>query len=137
MLTMSQPNEPPAPSSRVALEVALLTGSAHAQPQPPRRGTLLVLVDVTDSDVAAYVRDCLRTRTDLRVIDDASTVEHLRPDLVISDRVHGDPTRPLVVLREDELEAHPARSAMVEVLQSPFNARQLLRAVERLIGPAQ
>jgi hypothetical protein len=89
-----------------------------------------------DADLRAYVCDCLRARTDLRVIGDSDTAEHVRPDLVITDRVHRDRTIPLLLLSDDPLAYSPSGGSRLEVLMTPFNARQLLQAVERLLGPA-
>src|SRR3954470_2960782 len=87
---------PGPPSPRVRLEIAFLDAD-QAAPAPAapaaldERNRLTVLVVAAEPDVRRYVRECLRERTDLRVLD-AETVTaavmlaaHHSPELLIVD----------------------------------------------------
>jgi hypothetical protein len=143
---------PASPSRRVALEVEILAAGAAPPPdaeagvasETERAGTRLVLVAATDPELFAYVRDCLRARADLRVVEAtrnsvADAVARHHPHLVISDGAGGDPTVPRILLTDEAPADAPSRSllgeAPVVVLTTPFNKRRLLEAVTWLLGP--
>jgi len=68
------------PSPRVRLEVAFLDDHPTAPaPAPPldEQGRLTVLIVAADEDVRRYARECLRARTDLRILDAATIAEAL------------------------------------------------------------
>jgi hypothetical protein len=129
----SEAHPEPGPSARVSLEVALLTSETDDASVAASGGKRVVWVATADPDLRAYVRQCLRPRQDLRVTD--SSIPPTGVSLMISDRMHVDPIFPLLLLTEDRF-TPLVGARRVEVLTPPFNARQLLGAVDRLLGPA-
>jgi hypothetical protein len=140
---------PPA-SDRLQLEIALL---AAAAPEPFDDGIgagepgRTVLLAVGDADLREYIKQCLRQRADLRVVeaqpgDDRLNVGQRQPvALVIAD---GSPDGaaalngpPLLLVGDELSEALPVREgAGMAFLIQPFNARRLLDVVARLLGQA-
>jgi hypothetical protein len=137
------PGRAPSPSARVRLEVDLL---ASEQPAAlgdtvggDERQRLVVLVVAGDADVRRYVRECLRDRSDLRVLEAAApgpaaqiAAAH-HPQLLIVDARDsallgqiGD-VRAVVIADELPLESMPAT---VAVLVRPFGGRDLQAVVD-------
>jgi hypothetical protein len=138
---------PAAGSRRLALEVAILAsgsgtpGSPAALPTEALGGARLVLVGARDPELRGYLRDCLRERGDLRVVD--LGVERSMSDagapaaLVIVDALTAVPGRhastPRLMLADEAPDVRGA--APVAILPTPFNRRGLLGAVAALLGP--
>jgi len=143
------PPRPPA-SDRLQLEIALLAAAATepsddgiAAGEPGRT----VLLAVGDADLREYIKQCLRQRADLRVVepqpgDDPLNIGRRQPvALVIAD---GSPDRaapvnrtPLLLVGDELSEALPVREgAGIAFLVQPFNTRRLLDVVARLLGQA-
>jgi len=142
------PGDDHAPSARVRLELALLDadGAASGSPSPTpdeRRGeragpTLLVVAG--EADVRCYVRECLRRRADVHVID-AAGVEaavalagRVAPALLVVDAperavVDALPEIAAVVLVDESPRGAARAGAVVRFLARPFSADALLSAV--------
>ena len=68
------------PSPRVRLEVAFLDDHQTAPaPAPPldEQARLTVLIIAAEADVRRHLRECLRARSDLRILDAATLIEAL------------------------------------------------------------
>ncbi len=139
-----QGDPPPAPSSLVALEVALLASAEHGTPA----GAPVALVVASDDDERAYVGDALRQRADLVVVA-ASTVAaaleaaaHRTPRVIVATHdarvvVRHLPAVPAVLLSDDTSapEAVDAnRLAPIVVLRGAFRGARLLEVVATLLG---
>ena len=94
-----RPPTPP-PSSGVQLEVAILAAD-HDAPGPEPAATderphRTVMVVGAEPDLHRYIRECLRERTDVRVLEAATVAAavrlaaYLSPDLLIVDQPHGE-----------------------------------------------
>jgi hypothetical protein len=137
------------PSPRVRLEVAFLDADQAAPaPAPPaaldERACLTAVVVAAEADLRRYVRECLRERTDLRLIEAATVTAavalaaHYSPDLLVVD----DPERDVLV-RLPQVRAivivddvpHGARGVgtRVRLLARPFTAEELVAEVGRLL----
>jgi len=145
--TGSQPVLPP-PSARVRLEVDIL-GSEPGAPSPaaaPVRDDACrgVLVVSADGDVRRYIRESLRDRVDLRVLEAATVhdarrlAEHTAASLVITDipEARGFVVSlpvPAIVITDDSTDGMPATTEYV-ALPRPFTAEGLAAVVARLLG---
>src|SRR5215213_1033441 len=100
------PMPPPRPSPRVRLEVELLDADQDAPAPDPlaaldERTCLTVLVVAAEADLRRYVRECLRERTDLRLLDAATVAAavalaaHQLPKLLVVDEPERDVLVPL------------------------------------------
>ena len=134
----------PAPSPRVALEVALLTSSEeHAIPD-----ARVALVVSSDADERTYLSDSLRQRADLAVVvvgtiaaaleSAARGTPHL---LVVTHNERGVirhlPAIPAILLTEDASavrDAEGSRLAPIVVLRGAFRGTRLLEVVASLLG---
>jgi hypothetical protein len=139
-----QGDAPPAPSSLVALEVALLSSAEHGAPT----GAPVALVVGSDDDERTYVADALSQRSDLVVIDVATVAAALEaaaqrtPRVLIATHdaravVRHLPAVAAVLLSDDTraLEAIDAsRLAPIVVLRGAFRGTRLLEVVATLIG---
>jgi hypothetical protein len=139
-----QGDAPPAPSSLVALEVALLSSAEHGAPT----GAPVALVVGSDDDERTYVADALSQRSDLVVIDVATVAAALEaaaqrtPRVLIATHdaravVRHLPAVAAVLLSDDTraLEAIDAsRLAPIAVLHGAFRGARLLEVVATLIG---
>jgi hypothetical protein len=140
-----QPVQPP--SARVRLEAAFLDDeeaatSGRAVRDAPARFTLLVVAP--DVEVRRYVGECLRTRSDLRLLDAPTTeagvalATHDAPDLIVVEESEQEillrltDTRAVVMVDDLSYGASIVRAG-VHTLTRPFSAEQLLAAVGRLL----
>lgn len=140
-------------SARVQLEVALLDAD-QAAPAPAAPGALdehtrlTVLVIAAEADLRRYVRECLRERTDLRLLEAATVAAavalaaHCSPDLLVVDEPASDVLARLSSLRAivivDEVpHGAPASGTRVRLLARPFSAEGLMAEVARLLDPGR
>jgi hypothetical protein len=135
---------PPAPSSLVALEVALLASTEHAASSH----SPVALVVVSDDDERAYIADALRQRADLVVVVVATVAAaleaaaHRTPRVLVATHdtrgvVRHLPAVAAVLLSEDPsaTEAVDAsRLAPIVVLRGAYRGARLLEVVATLIG---
>lgn len=136
------------PSSRVRLEVALLDADQTA-PAPPAAGgerpCLTVLAIAAEPDLRRYVRECLRERTDLCVVEAASVSAAVAiaaagaPDLLVVDEPEGDAIGalsplPAIVIVDELPRGAPAWGPRCQLLPRPFTAETLMAEVARLLG---
>jgi hypothetical protein len=137
------------PSARVRLELAFLDAgpAVPASPPPPlgERGGPTLLVVAAEIDLRSYVRECLRERADLQVVD-AATVDaavvlgaQLRPVLVVVDEPERDvldalPHLDAILLVDEMPRAGSPAGPRVVLLARPFSADALLSEVARRIG---
>lgn len=135
---------PPAPSSLVALEVALLSSAEHGAPSD----SSIALVVASDDDERTYVADALRQRADLVVVVVATVAAaleaavHRTPRVIVATHdarvvVRHLPAVAAVLLSDDTraLEAIDAsRLAPIVVLRGAFRGARLLEVVATLIG---
>jgi CheY-like chemotaxis protein len=137
-------------SSRVRLEVAFLDAddgvSAPLTPAAPdERAWRTVLVVAAEPDVRRYVGECLRERTDLRLVE-AATVSaavalaaSYSPALLVVDEPERDVVAALAQLRaivivDDVPRGAGAMAERVRLLARPFTAEGLLAEVVDLLG---
>ena len=135
---------PPAPSSLVALEVALLSSAEHGAPSDAS----IALVVASDDDERTYVADALRQRADLVVVVVATVAAALEaaaqrtPRVLVATHdvrvvVRHLPAVAAVLLSDDTcaLETIDAsRLAPIVVLRGAFRGARLLEVVATLIG---
>ena len=141
---------PPPPSPRVRLEVAFLDADEAAPaPAPPaaldERTRLTVLVVAAEADLRRYVRECLRERTDLRLLE-AATVSaavalalYYPTELLVVDEPESDVVARLsqlraIVIVDDVPRGAPAPGTRVRLLARPFTAEGLAAEVGRMLG---
>jgi CheY-like chemotaxis protein len=131
------------PSARVRLEVAFLADAEASQPSPAsddERPGVTVLVLAAEADVRRYVAECLRARSDLRVLEApmaaAATelVRQARPDLLIVDGSDGlerfPDLRAVVIVDEIPYGSTTDATRPVRLLGRPFSGDQLLAQVD-------
>ena len=138
------------PSPRVRLEVAFLDADQAAPaPAPPaaldERTCLTVLVVAAEADFRRYVRECLRERTDVRVVE-ATTVTAAvplagvySPELLVVDGPQRDVVVTLsqlraIVIVDDVPRGGPGGKTRLRLLARPFTAEGLVAAVGQLLG---
>jgi hypothetical protein len=137
-------------SSRVRLEVAFLDADGAAPaPAPPaaldERVSLTVLVVAAEADLRRYVRECLRERTDLRLLEAATVAAAAAlavlysPELLVVDEPEREVVATLSQLRaiiivDDVPHDAPASEARVRLLARPFTGEGLLAEVGQLLG---
>ena len=129
------------------LEVAILAAAevAPAVVPPPRADGQhrTITVVAADADVRWHVRECLRDRPDVRVLEAASVAVALslaaqaEPDVLIVDAPQGDVIvalpRARAVVIVDDVPRQPRREgARVRFLARPFTAQQLVAEVDRV-----
>jgi hypothetical protein len=137
----------PAPSPRVRLEVELLASDQPAPKLAPaigdRRHQHTVLVVAADPDVRQYVRECLRERDDLGVLEASAVAmaermvaEHA-PELLIVDGRDAAVLRAIpegrAILLADEVPVDMPR-AHIATLMPPFGGRNLQALVDLLLS---
>jgi hypothetical protein len=137
------------PSSRVRLEVAFLDADqpAPADATPAvhdERTRLTVLVVAAEADLRRYVRECLRERTDLRLLEAATATAAVAlaayhpPDLLVVDAPERDVVVTLsqlraVIIVDDVPHGEPASGSLVRLLARPFSAEGLVAEVGYLL----
>ena len=143
------PPHSPSASSRVRLEVAFLDADDTAPaPAPPasvdERARLTVLVVAAEADLRRYVRECLRERGDVRVLE-AATVDgavvlaaSFSPELLVVDAPERDVVAALsdlraIVIVDDVPHGAPASGTRLRLLARPFTAEGLIAEVGRLL----
>jgi hypothetical protein len=136
----------------VRLEVAFLDAdqaSASPAPSPAAddRACLTVLVVAAEVDLRRYVRECLRERTDLRLVEAATVSAAIAlatgcsPDLLIVDDPERHVLSPLsqlraIVIVDDVPRGPPALGTHVRFLVRPFTAERLVGELGELLGGA-
>jgi DNA-binding NtrC family response regulator len=137
-----------APSPRVRLEIDLLASDRHAPLSAPavgdRREQRTVLVVARDADVRRHVLECLRERTDLRVVeaDTIATATRLAarepPALLILDTADIALLEAIAEVRAvvmvDDVGPEAMRDARIATLARPFSGRDLESLVDRLLS---
>jgi hypothetical protein len=138
------------PSPRVRLEVAFLDADQAApapapQSAPDEREWITVLVVAAEADLRRYVRECLRERTDLRLLEAATVTAAVAlaarysPELLVVD----EPERAVlvrlsqlraIVIVDDVPRGAPASGTRVRLLARPFTAEGLVAEVGQLLG---
>jgi hypothetical protein len=137
-------------SPRVRLEVAFLDADQAAPaPAPPaaldERTRLTVLVVAAEADLRRYVRECLRERTDVRVLEAATVTAaitlaaYLPPELLVVDEPERNVLVTLselraIVIVDDVPHGAPASGTRVRLLARPFTAEGLVAEVGQLLG---
>jgi hypothetical protein len=136
-------------SQRVRLELAFLDADRPAPaPAPPaldERMRLTVLVVAGEADLRHYVRECLRERPDVRVIEAATVAGAVElavlhpPELLIvaepeRDVVAALPRAGAILLVDDVRHGASVSGARLRLLALPFTADELVAEVGRLIG---
>jgi hypothetical protein len=132
----------------VRLEAALLDAAPTARvpaAAPDERPCPTVLVVAAEADLRRYVRECLRERPTLRLVEAAT----LPAALALAERypraclVVDEPERDVLgalashraVLLVDDLPRDAlAAAASVQLLARPFTAAELVAEVDRLVG---
>ena len=137
----------PPPSAGVQLEVAILGADHDAlEPAPsptderPHRSALVV---AAEADLRRYVRECLRERTDVLLLEAETIAAALvvmareSPTVLIVDEREGAilmvPSRVRAILLVDAVPRWAPPDARVRLLARPFSADQLLAEVDRLL----
>ena len=137
------------PSARVRLELAFLDDGRAVPTSPPpalgeRSGPTLLVV-AAEGDLRRYVRECLRERADLRLVD-AATVDaavalaaQLRPELLVVDEPERDvlaalPHLGAILLVDEVPRGESGVGPRVRLLARPFSAEALVSEVARLGG---
>ena len=142
------PTPPPRGSPRVQLEVAFLDADQDAPaPSPPaaldERACLTVLVVAAEADLRRYVRECLRERTDLRLLEAATVTAavalaaYYSPEILVVDEPERDVVVMLsqlraIVIVDDVPRGAPASGTRIRLLARPFTAHELVDEVDRL-----
>ena len=132
------------------MEVAFLDGDqAATEPAssaaPDERTRLTVLVVAAEADLRRYVRECLRERTDLRLIEAATVSDavtlaaHWSPELLVVDEPQRDILATLselraIVIVDDVPRGAPASGTRLRLLARPFTAEGLTAEVHQLLG---
>ena len=138
------------PSPRVRLEVALLDADQAAPaPAPPaaadERTCLTVLVVAAEADFRRYVRECLRERTDVQVVEAATVAASVTlagvysPELLVVDEPQSDVVVTLsqlraIVIVDDVPRGAAGAETRLRLLARPFTAEGLVAAVGQLLG---
>ena len=136
-------------SSRVRLEVEFLdAGRAAPAPGTPapldERRSLTVLVVAAEADLRRCVLECLRERTDLRLLEAATVAAAVglaasySPDLLVVDEPERDVVATLsqvraIVIVDDVPHGAPASGTRLRLLARPFTGEGLLAEVDQLL----
>ena len=130
------------------MEVAFLDAdraAATAAPPPlDERTCLTVLVVAAEADFRRYVRECLRERTDLRLVEAATTstaialATYRAPDLLVVDEPESSVMATLselraIVIVDDVPHGAPDVGTRRRLLARPFSADRLLAEVGQLL----
>jgi hypothetical protein len=131
------------------LEVAFLDAD-RAAPAQASQATVdehmrrTVLVVAAEADFRGYVRECLRERVDLRVLEAATVTAAVAlatersPDVLVADEPESDIVATLwkvraIVIVDDVPRDEVALEARVRLLARPFTAEGLLAEVGELL----
>src|SRR5262245_14047966 len=144
------PAPSPSSSAKVQLEVDVLAADLAAeqsktQLQDASTHALRVLVVASQPDVRAYISECLRSRTNLLVLEAASVqaaiaLAQQQPRLLIVDESEIEvigrlPQIATILIVDDASESYQhGTRADLRVLARPFNTRGLLQQVDSLLG---
>jgi hypothetical protein len=136
----------PTPSAGVRLEVAILDADHDAAMAPAMAGEqphFIVLVVAAEADLRRYVRECLRDRRDIVVLETdtvtaARTIaERESPKIFIVDEREAAMLAVLlrlrVILIVDDEPRYALADARVRLLPRPFSAERLLAEVVSLL----
>jgi len=124
---------------------------AAAKPTVPLSDPILVLVADDDADMRLYIRGCLRSRADIRIVEAADgdkaleLAQTLHPDLIVSDLVMpGLDGAALCRALKADVQTHDipfllvsgeARASCADrFLAKPFNAAGLRAEVAHLVA---
>ena len=143
------------PSARVRLEVALLDADQTAPSPTPHapaaasgeRPCLTVLAVAAEADLRRYVRECLRERADLRVVEAASVTDAVaiaaasavvllvvdEPEREVIEKLAG---LPAIVIVDELPRRAPDSELSRALLPRPFTADTLMTEVNRLLAPS-
>jgi hypothetical protein len=138
------------PSSRVRLEVEFLDAD-QAAPAPSAPAALdeemrmTALVVAAEADLRRYVRECLRERLDLRLLEAATvlaavtlaayySLAFLVVDEPESEVLAALPQLRAIVIVDDVPHGAPASGPRRRLLARPFTAEGLLAEVSQLLG---
>jgi hypothetical protein len=137
-------------SSRVRLELEFLDAdqAAPASPQPvgpdDEQNRQTVLVVAGEADFRGYVRECLRERADLRVLQTATVASAVTvaAEVSLALIVVDEPERHVVaalshlraIVIVDDVPRGSPSAANVRSLVRPFTAEGLLAEVRQLLG---
>ena len=137
----------PSPSARVRLEVELLANDQPvALPEPAMGDQVLqhtVLVIIEDLDVRQYVRECLRDRVDLELLEAPTAMaEQLtalhRPQLLIVDAHDAAVLRTVVNVRAvviaDDFPSDTGSNRRIVTLLRPFGGQRLEALIDVLLA---
>ena len=137
-------------SARVRLEVAFLDADEDPPtPAPPathdERQRLTALVVTAEADVRRYVRECLRERADVQLLEAATAAAaaalaaSCTLDLLIVDEsefrvlVTQSSVRAIVIV-DDVPHDSDAHAGSIRLLARPFTADDLLAEVRKFLG---
>jgi len=140
----------PPHSARVRLEVAVLGDDYEAESAPipstsDERARVKVLVVAAEADLRAYVRECLRERIDVGLVEAATiasavgaAARHSPVLLIVDDLqraiVDALPRYPALVIVDDvPRDAEPVDTRIRSIVR-PFTSDELLSAVGRVLG---
>lgn len=137
-------------SSRVQLEVAILDDDQAAlapadSATHEERQRVTVLVVAAELDLRRYVRECLRERRDLRVLDAATVAGGIEvaasesPALLVVDEPERDILVALsdlraIVIVDDALRDVQGSAVRLRQLAQPFTGEGLLAEVDAVLG---
>jgi hypothetical protein len=132
------------------LEVAFLDADQTAPAEAPpaalgEQTCLTVLVVAAEADFRRYVRECLRERTDLRLLEAATVTAAINlaaehsPELLVVDEPERAVTASLsqlraIVIVDDVPHGAPGGGTRLRLLAGPFTAEGLVAEVGRLLG---
>ena len=136
------------PSARVRLEVAFLDGDQVPAPDcisARDEPTITVLVVAAEPDLRRYVRECLRERTDLRLVEAATVATAVTvaaadsPEFLIVDEPQGEVLLTLsqlraIVIVDDVPRDEQAKGTRHRLLARPFTGERLVAEVGLLLG---
>jgi hypothetical protein len=138
------------PSSRVRLEVEFLDADQSASaPWTPaaldEEIRMTALVVAAEADLRRYVRECLRERIDLRLLEAATVIAAVTlaayyslAFLVVDEResevLAALPQLWAIVIVDDVPHGAPASGTRRRLLARPFTAEELLAEVSQLLG---
>jgi CheY-like chemotaxis protein len=135
-------------SDRVRLEVAILAADEaplENVPPPHDAETVMILAIAADAAVRRYVEECLRSRTNIRVLAAATVSDGLTiaarhtPRVLVVDAAQSEilmalvHVRAVILVDETPCGTRSAGSG-VRFLARPFTSRDLMAAVDQLLA---